>query len=250
MIPLKLFTSKWGIMNFHDIKIKIKNQEGVIYALLNRIYYSFRHFNVRYPSFLAATLYNERKIRLSFWRNLLRIFYYEPIFRYRCEHVGKNLTLTGGLPYISSGLKIRIGDDCIIYAPSNFELVDVNNRGILNIGNNTMIGHRNVISVASRIDIGNYVTFSPEIRVRDNDGHHFDPVKRRKNIGIEKENIKPVVIEDDVWIGAFTLINKGVRIGRGAIIGAGSVVTKDIPPLCIAAGNPAKVIKKIVTDVE
>jgi len=59
-----------------------------------------------------------------------------------------------------------------------------------------------------------------------------------------------VVIEDDTWIGANTLILKNVRIGEGSIIGAGSVVTKDIPPYSIAVGNPAKVIKQRFTNEE
>ena len=54
---------------------------------------------------------------------------------------------------------------------------------------------------------------------------------------------KPIIIEDDVWIGANSIILGGVKIGNGAIIGAGAVVTKDVPPRAIVAGNPAKLIK-------
>ena len=56
---------------------------------------------------------------------------------------------------------------------------------------------------------------------------------------------KPIIIEDDVFIGARCLVLKGVTIGRGAMVGAGSVVTKNIPPCEIWAGNPAKYIKSI-----
>lgn len=54
-----------------------------------------------------------------------------------------------------------------------------------------------------------------------------------------------MVIEEDVWIGGAAVVVPGVRIGRGAVIGAGSVVTKDVPPMCVYAGNPARFIKKI-----
>ena len=62
-----------------------------------------------------------------------------------------------------------------------------------------------------------------------------------------KERFKsaPIVIEDDVWVGAHSIILKGVTIGARSIIGAGSVVTKNIPPDCVAAGNPCRVIKSL-----
>ena len=56
---------------------------------------------------------------------------------------------------------------------------------------------------------------------------------------------KPITLEDDVWIGANTVVCGGVTIGRGSVIGAGSVVTKDIPENVIAVGNPCRVIRKI-----
>lgn len=56
---------------------------------------------------------------------------------------------------------------------------------------------------------------------------------------------KPIVIEDDAWIGGNTTILPGVRVGHGAVVGAGSVVTKDVPPMTVYAGNPAKFIKNI-----
>jgi maltose O-acetyltransferase len=55
--------------------------------------------------------------------------------------------------------------------------------------------------------------------------------------------ISPVTISDDVWIGMRVIILPGVTIGRGAIIGAGAVVTKDVPPYCVAVGNPARVVR-------
>ncbi len=118
----------------------------------------------------------------------------------------------------------------------------------LEVGDNVSLGHRNVISVGKRVTIGNRVLTAPEVRIRDNDGHPVDPQKRHKGCPLDPDDIKPVTIEDDVWIGAFCLINKGVTIGKGSVIGAGSIVTKDIPPFCVAAGCPAKVIKQINVD--
>ncbi|TMW65249.1 hypothetical protein Poli38472_009416 [Pythium oligandrum] len=72
--------------------------------------------------------------------------------------------------------------------------------------------------------------------------HPLDPQVRASGL----ETAKPVIIEEDVWIGGNVIILPGVRVGRGAVIGAGSVVTKDVPPMSVFSGNPAKFIKNIV----
>ncbi|TMW65251.1 hypothetical protein Poli38472_009418 [Pythium oligandrum] len=72
--------------------------------------------------------------------------------------------------------------------------------------------------------------------------HPLDPKVRATGL----EFGKPITIEEDVWIGGNSIILPGVRIGRGSVIGAGSVVTKDVPPMTVYAGNPAKFIKNVV----
>ena len=88
------------------------------------------------------------------------------------------------------------------------------------------------------ITLGNNVVLSPNVRIYAI-GH--DP-KTESLEGVAG----PVVIEDDVWIAANSVLLPNVRVGRGSVVGAGSVVTKDIPPNSIAVGIPAKVIKKRV----
>ena len=79
--------------------------------------------------------------------------------------------------------------------------------------------------------------------ITDTDAHPLDYLARRtSNDGTKAA---PIVIEDDVWVGAHSIILKGVTIGARSIIGAGSVVTKSIPTDCVAAGNPCRVIKKL-----
>lgn len=100
------------------------------------------------------------------------------------------------------------------------------------------------------ITIGNNVLIGGDCIIIDSDVHSHYNVERRKGRAPlnGKYKIVPtasVVIEDDVWIGARSLILKGVTIGARSIIGAGSVVTQSIPADCIAAGNPCKIIKKI-----
>ena len=91
--------------------------------------------------------------------------------------------------------------------------------------------------------IGNDVKIGACVLITDTDAQPMDYLIRRSSG--EGTQSAPIFIEDDVWIGAHSIILKGVTIGARSIIGAGSVVTKSIPADCVAAGNPCKVIRKL-----
>ena len=114
----------------------------------------------------------------------------------------------------------------------------------ISIGKNTYIG-RNCIfqSTHGEIIIGSNVMFGPSVQIHG--GNHEINVMGTlmKDVRKQPESDGKVIISDDVWIGSCAIILKGVTIGRGAVIGAGSIVTKDVPPYAIVAGNPAKILK-------
>lgn len=95
-----------------------------------------------------------------------------------------------------------------------------------------------------RIYIGKHVGIGANVIIYDNDFHSLDPFERIHK-GDGKVKSAEVYIDDYAWIGGNSIILKGVRIGRAAVIGAGSVVTSDVPPYTIYAGNPAKFIRKL-----
>ena len=99
------------------------------------------------------------------------------------------------------------------------------------------------------ITIGNCVNFGGGVMIFDTDFHSLDWKDRQDGTDIAKRAIAPVVIDDYVFIGADSIILKGVHIGEKSIVGAGSVVSKDIPAGEIWAGNPARFIKRI-NDIE
>ena len=112
----------------------------------------------------------------------------------------------------------------------------------LTIGNNVgMSSTRLWIHESARI--GNNVKIGGCVLITDTDAHPMDYMARRSSN--EGTKSAPVVIEDDVWVGAHCIILKGVTIGARSVIGAGSVVTKSIPADCVAAGNPCRVIKNL-----
>jgi acetyltransferase-like isoleucine patch superfamily enzyme len=131
---------------------------------------------------------------------------------------------------------INIADNCEIK-----EYVHIHaGKGNINIGENTTLNQFCVLDGRGGISIGRFVRIANHCSIIAAN-HNFDDL----NTPIYKQglNFKGITIEDDVWLGSGVKILDGVTIGKGAVIGAGSVVTKDIPPLSVAVGVPAKVIK-------
>lgn len=112
---------------------------------------------------------------------------------------------------------------------------------IIKIGSNTRF-HGSCIHAYEYVEIGKNCLIAANCQIMDGNGHHasFENVENRINTTGE---IKQVVIEDNVWLGTGVIVLPGVRIGNGSIIGANSVVENDIPPMSIAKGVPAKVVK-------
>jgi maltose O-acetyltransferase len=132
------------------------------------------------------------------------------------------------------------------------ELLVFPHGGIIQVGETCYVGRDTHIWSSASIAIGNRVLISHGVNIHDNNSHshsaalrhiHFKTIFSTGHPAILDDVASAsVVIEDDVWIGFNSTILKGVRIGRGAIVGAASVVTKDIAPYTIVAGNPARVI--------
>ncbi len=99
------------------------------------------------------------------------------------------------------------------------------------------------IVAQERIEIGDRVQIGANVTIVDTDFHPLDPLERQTNILAGKH--APVIIGNDVFIGMNSLILKGVSVGAGAVIGAGSIVVRDVPEATIVAGNPARVVRTL-----
>lgn len=102
-----------------------------------------------------------------------------------------------------------------------------------------------VICSALSVQIGKRCLFGADVMVFDTDFHHLEPAGRRYGAPNWSEISAPVVIEDDVFVGTRSIVTKGVRIGRGSVVGAGSIVTSDVPPMTLVAGVPARRIRSL-----
>jgi len=146
------------------------------------------------------------------------------------------------------GNRLSIGEHSIIQANIRFE----DSGGRMRIGDRTFIGKSDLVCYRS-LNIGNDVIMSWGVTITDHDSHNVDWQYRRNDVlqwGAGRKDWThvphaPVVIADKVWIGFNASILKGVTIGEGAVVGASSVVTRDVAPFSVVAGSPARLIRKL-----
>lgn len=190
-----------------------------------------------------------RKLREFFF-----LRYNKFIFSLAGVRYGKKLRITNHLYIdIEQDSKISIGNNFIFTSGEAFNALSRNIKGCIHAKTNAQIIIGDNVGISSSclwaessIQIGNNVKIGGDCLIMDTDAHSLNYIYRRKyKDDIININSSPIIIEDDVLIGTRCIILKGVTIGKQSIIGSGSIVTKNIPPNCIAAGNPAKVIKQI-----
>lgn len=150
-----------------------------------------------------------KKVSSSFWK------IHKRLLKLAARHTpGYKLRL--GLLKVAGytlGKDVYIGEDLII-------IDELDERGYLHVGNRVAIAERVTLVISSRPNFSRIAPFVPSAH-------------------------GPITIEDDAWLGTGCIIFPNIRIGQGAVVGAGSVVTRDVPPFTIVAGVPAKPIKKI-----
>jgi acetyltransferase-like isoleucine patch superfamily enzyme len=163
-------------------------------------------------------------------------------------HIGRGTTIAWRRIKHVAGNSLTVGEDSIIHADISFE----ENGGEVRIGNRTFVGRSDLVCYRSLV-IGDDVIMSWGITIVDHDSHGIDWETRRNDVQDWSKGQKnwkhiahgPVVVGNKAWIGFNVSILKGVNIGEGAVIGACSVVTRDIPPYSLAVGCPARVIRSL-----
>ena len=193
---------------------------------------------------LMKKIYHTNRALFSIYYCLLSGIRYRPTFNIK----GK-IFIKRGFFFQKSG-KLTIGDYFIANSTLSSNSIGIiqpivinitNPNSIVKIGDNVGISGSTINSTNS-ITIGNNVLIGSGCLISDTDSHPINYTQRDDHT---KTISKPIVIGDDVFIGARSIILKGVKIGKGSIIGAGSVVTKSFPELSVIAGNPARQISEI-----
>ena len=168
-----------------------------------------------------AVVEHLRMLRIAFWFH-------------RFDRLGTHCGI-GRRVIINGPLRLSMGDHSALY--DNVALVG---NGEIRIGAGSTLGNNCVVACVERVDIGNNVMVAGYCYIVDQDHDFSSP-----HVPIAKQGVRsaPVVIDDDVWIGSHAVVLRGVHIGRGAVVGANSVVTSDVPEYSVVAGNPARVIR-------
>lgn len=206
--------------------------------------------NIKRWLFLSTFI--PRKIKQAYYRQ-----YYKLLFFLAGVEYGKKMDISTKFTLKKyQGAKFLIGDNFTFFSGDSINPISRNIRGCIFVNTNAQLLIGNDVGISSAciwcdesITIGNHVRIGGDCLILDTDCHSLNYMSRQDVVN-DKNDIKtkPVVIEDDVLIGARTIVLKGVRIGKRTVIGAGSVVTQNIPEDSMAAGNPCKVIRKINKD--
>ena len=231
-------------MSINSLVFKIKRGETPAYRRIRSLLkFVISPKAPRIPRFLTSPLrimYELHFAVIVLIRMLLTVIYRHPLFQARCASVGRNLSLDG-LPFVQGNAEIHIGND--VYLGGQITIMSARSlqRPRLVLENRVELGWRVSITVNREVVIEEYARVSFDCRISDSDGHPREADLRAQNAPVDPKDIRPVRICRHAWIGNASHIMKGVTIGEGAVIGANSVVISDIPPYCLAMGNPAEV---------
>ena len=184
---------------------------------------------------IKVILSPKQKQTLSFFIHKIKLFFYR-------KKIGKNTFIDKtvhvlGWSHVSIGTETLIGEQTWLNVNGR-----INGFEHIKIGNYCYIGRRNLLSSSRELIIGDFVMTSNDCKFLGNNHIFTDPLKPYIATGTTNDDV--LKIGANVWVGAGAIVLGAVTIGHGSIIGAGSVVTKSIPPFSIAVGNPCKVIKR------
>jgi acetyltransferase-like isoleucine patch superfamily enzyme len=206
-----------------------------------RVYWGLRRFSVPAPRPLVKPLLWAFLAMRCIYYFLVHTFVCEPLFKAYCTKYGRDLHTGVFIHWVMGKGDLILGDHVTVDGKCNFIFTSrFTERPTLEIGDRTQINHQCSFLVSKRIAIGRHCMIASETVMLDSSGHPTDPAARLAYLPPKPEDVRPIEIADNVWIGMRCTILPGVKIGEGSIVSANSVVRTDVAPYTIVAGNPAK----------
>lgn len=211
--------------------------------LARRLYRGIGTFTLPVPKVIVRPMLWAFLAVRSVYYWMMRVFICEPLFKAYCKQYGRGMRTGVFIHWVQGSGNIILGDDVLIDGKCSFSFAArFCDAPTLTIGDDTAIGAGCAFSVGKRIHIGRHCRIAPRVWIFDSSGHPADPEARLAGLPLSDDEVRPVTIGDNVWIGGLSIILPGVTIGDGSVISAGSVVMSDVPPCTIVAGNPARKI--------
>jgi acetyltransferase-like isoleucine patch superfamily enzyme len=228
--------------------LKIKRAETPGYAHLRRLGKAVLTFQLPIPRALDPIYSLIRYMQILSFETEERISvacFRFPVLRAMCVSIGKRLQMER-IPNITGPVRIYLGDDVCLSGHISITGGRVFSDSEFRVGDRSFIGSGCVFSVAKSITIGDDVLIACGCTVSDYSQHPLDPEKRILGMQVDPEDVRSVRIENRAWLGKGAMILPGVTIGEGAVIGAATVVVKDVPPGHICVGNPGRILSRTV----
>jgi acetyltransferase-like isoleucine patch superfamily enzyme len=213
---------------------------------IRAIYRFLRSFSLPAPRWIFGPILTVFLLLREIYYFCVRVFICEPFFKAYCTKYGRNLHTGVFIHWFQGRGQLIIGDNVLIDGKCSFHFaVRYTEHPTLRIGNNVGIGNDCAFTVGREITIGNDVMISTNVEMFDSPGHPTDPVLRLAGAPALPEDVKPIRIEDNVWIGSGATIYPGVTVGEGSIVAWGAIVMSNVPPYVIVAGSPARQIARV-----
>lgn len=230
----------------HQTKQWLKNSQHPVAKFLFTQIKSLFNLELIAPKFLLTASYSAYIFFHRLFASLMRIFFWTPLLKGRLQKVGRHLHLYGGLPYISGPIDIELGDNCRVSGQTTFTGRScATTSPQLIVGNNVDIGWMTTIAVGQKVSIADNVRIAGRALLAGYPGHPLDPEDRALGRPETDQQVGDIILEKDVWLATGVCVMAGVRIGHGTIVAAGSVVTHDLPPMVLAGGIPARIIRSL-----
>jgi acetyltransferase-like isoleucine patch superfamily enzyme len=176
----------------------------------------------------------------------LRVFIVEPIFKSYCQSYGKRMHTGVYIPWIQGAGRIIAGDDVRFDGKMNVSFAARYTRTpVVEVGSNTGLGHNCSFRVGKSITIGRHCRIASGVIMFDIPGHPMDAAARMAGEPAPDEDVRPIRIGDNVWIGQNCIIFPGVSIGDNSVVAMGSCVMTNVPPDTAVGGNPARAMKSL-----
>lgn len=209
-------------------------------------YHAIRGFTLPAPRIVTIPMLYSYSALQAVYHFVMRVFICEPLLKASCKTYGRRVHTDVFVHWIDGTGDLILGDDVLLDGKCTINFASrYRERPSFIVGSRTVIGHGGIFTIGKRIQIGNDCLLAAHVWMFDASGHATEPEDRLAHREAAEDDVREIIVADNVWIGGRAIVLPGVTIGEGSIVAAGAVVTTDVPPYTVVAGNPAKQVRTL-----